>query len=74
MVAGWNGMVISALSRAYRVLGDEAYLHAAEQCAATLRATLYDEATGELKRLSLHNAVSQVHMGNDPCNDNHMQP
>jgi uncharacterized protein YyaL (SSP411 family) len=33
VLAAWNGMMISAFARAYQILGDERYLHAAERAA-----------------------------------------
>jgi len=33
IVVAWNGFMISAMARAYQVLGDERYLHAAEKAA-----------------------------------------
>jgi hypothetical protein len=41
-LASWNGLMLGALARAYAVLGDAAYLKAAEKNAAFLQAKLWD--------------------------------
>ena len=46
ILAAWNGMMIAAYARAHRVLGDPAYLEAAERAAAFLDARLRDPDSG----------------------------
>jgi uncharacterized protein YyaL (SSP411 family) len=50
IVTAWNGLMISAFARAYRVLGDEAYLAAACRAAEFIRGHLYEETRGTLRR------------------------
>lgn len=42
-VVAWNGLMISALSRAYPVFGDDGYLHAAKKAAAFIQNKLFDK-------------------------------
>ena len=42
ILTSWNGLMISALSRSYRVLGEKRYLEAARNSAGFLRKNLYD--------------------------------
>src|SRR5437879_3123700 len=42
IVSGWNGLMISAFAKAYQILGDKAYLEAAEKSAGFLKNKLYD--------------------------------
>jgi uncharacterized protein YyaL (SSP411 family) len=49
VLSAWNGLVLSALARAFQVLGDPRYLEAAEACAAFLRRELWRE--GRLLRV-----------------------
>lgn len=48
VLASWNGLMLGAMARAYVVLGDEAYLSAAEKNAAFLRSHLWDAKTKTL--------------------------
>ncbi len=48
VLASWNGLMLGALARAYAVLGDEGYRHAAEKNLAFLQAKLWDPATKTL--------------------------
>lgn len=48
VLASWNGLMISALSRSYQVLGEKRYLEAAKNAAIFLRKNLYDEKTSSL--------------------------
>ena len=48
ILTSWNGLMLGAISRAAAVLGDEAYLAAAEKNLAFIRSELWD---GEKKRL-----------------------
>lgn len=48
VLASWNGLMLGAFARAFAILGDETYLHAAEQNAAFLKAKLWDPATQSL--------------------------
>ncbi len=50
MLTSWNGLMISALARGYSVLGEEAYLHAAERAVNFLLQTMYREDSGQLLR------------------------
>jgi len=50
IITAWNGMMISALARASRVLNEPRYLEAAQQAEALIKAKLYQPATGKLKR------------------------
>jgi uncharacterized protein YyaL (SSP411 family) len=50
ILTSWNGLMISALSRAYQVLGEKRYLEAAEKAAAFIRKNLYDAKAGQLFR------------------------
>jgi len=50
IVTAWNGLMISALARGSRVLGDAQYLAAATRAAEFIQRELYDAATGELYR------------------------
>lgn len=42
ILVSWNGLMISAFSRAYQVLGDEKYLQAAERASEFILDNLYD--------------------------------
>lgn len=42
VLASWNGMMLGAIARAYAVLGDEAFLKAAEKNLAFVQANLWD--------------------------------
>ncbi len=48
VLTSWNGLMISALSRSYQVLGEKRYLEAARNAALFLRKNLYDDKTGTL--------------------------
>lgn len=50
ILTSWNGLMISALCNAYRVLGDGKYLGAAKNAAEFILSDLYDEKTGRLFR------------------------
>jgi uncharacterized protein YyaL (SSP411 family) len=50
ILLAWNGLMISAFARAYRVLKDESYLEDAEQASKFLLANLVDPSTGKLLR------------------------
>jgi len=41
VIASWNGLMISAFSKGYQVLGDPAYLESAQRAAAFLEKTMY---------------------------------
>lgn len=49
-LTAWNGLMISAFSRAYQVLGEERYLESAFNAAEFIRAQLYQSETGILLR------------------------
>ena len=48
VLTSWNGLMISALSRSYQVLGEKRYLEAARNAALFLRKNLYDDKTSTL--------------------------
>src|SRR6185295_12725672 len=48
VLASWNGMMLGAIARAYAVLGEDAYLAAAEKNIRFLRANLWDAQTKTL--------------------------
>jgi uncharacterized protein YyaL (SSP411 family) len=50
ILAGWNGMMISAFAKGAQILGDERYLNAARRAADFVRANLWREADGTLLR------------------------
>jgi uncharacterized protein YyaL (SSP411 family) len=50
IVTAWNGLMISAFARAYRVLGDAAYLAAACRAADFIQSHLYQPDGGTLLR------------------------
>ena len=45
VLTSWNGLMISALSKSYQVLGEKRYLEAAENAAIFFRKNLYDDKT-----------------------------
>lgn len=50
IITAWNGLMISAFSRAYQVLGERMYLEAALRAASFVLAKNFDPATNTLKR------------------------
>ncbi|MCX6133996.1 MAG: thioredoxin domain-containing protein [Ignavibacteriales bacterium] len=48
ILTSWNGMMITALAKAYQVLGDIRYLHAAEKSAAFVLSHVSSTSTGGL--------------------------
>ena len=48
ILASWNGLMLGAMSRAYAVLGDEAYRQAAEKNLAFLQSKLWDPKANAL--------------------------
>lgn len=50
VLVSWNGLMISALARAYQVLGDSVYLTAAEKSAEFIVRRLYDPKSKRLLR------------------------
>jgi len=50
ILTSWNGLQISALAKAYRVLGESRYLSAATQAAKFLLAKMYSPENGQLLR------------------------
>lgn len=61
VIASWNGLMISALARGYRVLGDEKYLKAAERAA--------DFVLKDMAR-----AADLQHTCSRACSDGHTKP
>lgn len=51
VITAWNGLMISAFAKAHMVLGDPAYLEAANRAADFLRDHLQNEKTGTLLRI-----------------------
>jgi len=51
IIASWNGLAISALSRAGQTLGKPEYTEAAAKAARFIRSQLYDSDSGKLVRL-----------------------
>ena len=50
IITSWNGLMISALSKAHQVLNDENYLKAARKAASFIQMHLYDPLTRRLYR------------------------
>jgi hypothetical protein len=50
IITAWNGLMISAYSRAHQALGDSGYLRAAARAAGFLRRELVDPESGDLRR------------------------
>ena len=50
VVAGWNGLAITAMAKGFQALGERRYLDAAQAAARFLRRHLYDEKTATLQR------------------------
>ena len=50
ILTSWNGLMISALCKAFQVLGDKKYLEAAKNAAEFILSDLYDEKTGRIFR------------------------
>ncbi len=50
VLTSWNGLMISALSKSYQVLGEKRYLEAAINASIFLRKNLYDDKTNTLFR------------------------
>ncbi len=50
VLTSWNGLQISALAKAYKVLDDVRYLVAAQRAVKFVLAKMYDPATGQLLR------------------------
>jgi uncharacterized protein len=48
VLASWNGLMLSAIARAYAILGDEAYRAAAEKNLAFIQSKLWDAKTKTL--------------------------
>ncbi len=50
VLSSWNGLMISALAKGYRVLNEARYLEAAKKAASFLLSTMYDAGPGQLQR------------------------
>ncbi len=59
ILAGWNGMMISALARAGQVFDDARYVDAAQRAAGLIESTLFDARTASLKR-RIHDGRADV--------------
>ncbi len=60
ILTAWNGLMIGAYARAAQVLGDDAYLLAAQRAASFIRQHLYDDEKNELLR-SYREGPSAIH-------------
>jgi len=65
ILTSWNGLMISALCKAYQVLGDKKYLGAAINAAEFILSDLYDEKTGILFRRWRDGEKNIFGMGSD---------
>lgn len=59
VIAGWNGLMISALSRAGAALGEKAYVDAATSSAAAVTASHWNPKTRRLLRSEGNEALSE---------------
>lgn len=50
VLAGWNGLMVSAFARAYQALGETRYLDAARSAARFVLSTMFDPRSGKLLR------------------------
>ncbi len=50
VLAGWNGLMMGACARAYQVLGEVRYLHAARSSARFVLTRMFDPRSGKLLR------------------------
>lgn len=50
ILCAWNGLMISALVRAYQILDDQTYLEAAKRAAQFIRNNMFNETKGVLMR------------------------
>jgi uncharacterized protein YyaL (SSP411 family) len=51
IITSWNGLMISALARAYQVTGNQQYKNAAIKAAEFIHTNLYEEESGQLYRI-----------------------
>ena len=65
ILTSWNGLMISALCKAFQVLGDKKYLEAAKNAAEFILSDLYDEKTGRLFRRWRDGEKNILGMGSD---------
>ncbi len=65
ILTSWNGLMISALCKAYQVLGDKKYLEAAKNAAEFILSELYEENTGRLFRRWRDGEKNIFGMGSD---------
>jgi len=65
ILTSWNGLMISALCKAFQVLGDKKYLEAAKNAAEFILSDLYDEKTGRLFRRWRDGEKNIFGMGSD---------
>ncbi len=64
IITAWNGLVISAFSRAAQVLNEPVYAESASQSARFIKSNLFDSKTGQLIRL-FREAPSKVEAFSD---------
>lgn len=65
ILSSWNGLMISAFAKAYKVLGKENYLKAAQNAAEFIMSNLYDEKTKKLFRRWREGERAVLGMGSD---------
>lgn len=65
ILTSWNGLMISALCNAFKVLGDKKYLEAAKNAAEFILSDLYDKKTGRLFRRWRDGEKNIFGMGSD---------
>ncbi|MFH2046320.1 MAG: thioredoxin domain-containing protein [Pseudomonadota bacterium] len=65
ILTSWNGLMISAFAKAYKILGSKKYLKAAKNAAVFIMSNLYDEKTGKLYRRWREEERAVLGMGSD---------
>ncbi len=65
ILTSWNGLMISAFAKAYKVLGSDKYLQAAKNAAEFIISNLYDKNTGKLFRRWREGERAVLGMGSD---------
>jgi hypothetical protein len=65
VLTSWNGLMISAYSRGFQVLGDPAYLESARRAAGFIEQTMYRSNDGLLQRSYYKGQVSIDGFGDD---------
>ncbi|HEY4990088.1 MAG TPA: thioredoxin domain-containing protein, partial [Opitutaceae bacterium] len=65
VLAAWNGLMISAYSKGYQVLGDPRYLESARRAAGFIERAMYQPESGVLQRSYCDGATSGEGFGDD---------